>query len=87
MNKMKKFVAGLAVIIILALAGRVNTTYSVRGVVTSNHNGIINIEDTTGNIWQYETELPEGTELEIFFDINETEDVREDDIITGLKVL
>lgn len=84
---MKKFAAGLMVIILFALAGKVNTTYSMRGVVTSNHSGIINIEDTTGNIWQYETELPEGTELEVFFDINGTEDVREDDIITGLKVL
>lgn len=84
---MKKLIVAIMVIITFVLAGKVNATYSMRGVVTSNHNGIITIEDTTGNIWQYETELPEGTELEIFFDINETEDVREDDIITGLKVL
>ena len=84
---MKKLIVAIMVIITLVLAGKVNTTYSMRGVVTSNHNGIITIEDTTGNLWQYETELSEGTELEIFFDINGTEDVREDDIITGLKVL
>ncbi len=84
---MKKLIVAIMVIIILILAGKINTTYSMKGVVTSNHSGIITIEDATGNIWQYETELPEGTELKVFFDINGTEDIREDDIITGLKVL
>ena len=81
MDRLKNVVILFVVFIILpAIAGDIENTYKMRGWVVSEDT----IEDETGNLWGYDTEFAEGTEVVIKFDNAGTPD-RKDDIILEIK--
>lgn len=81
MDRLKNVIILFMVFIILpAIAGDIENTYKMRGWVVSENT----IEDEKGNLWGYDTELAEGTEVVIKFDNAGTPD-RKDDIILKIK--
>lgn len=80
MSRIKNFAILVLFFLVVGLVGKIENEYTMRGVVRSD--GII--EDTTGNLWGYDTELPEGTEVTIVFD-NAGTPQRGDDIVLRLK--
>ena len=73
-------VAFILFFILPAIVGGIENTYQMRGWVYDSET----IEDETGNLWWYDTELAEGTEIKITFDNAGTPD-RKDDIILKIK--
>lgn len=70
----------IILIVLPAIAGGIENTYKMCGWVVSADT----IEDETGNLWGYDTELAEGTEIKITFDNAGTPD-RKDDIILKIR--
>ena len=80
MTRFKNFVILALFLLAAGIVGKVENEYTMSGVVRAD--GIV--EDTTGNLWGYDTELPEGTEVTIVFDNAGTPE-RKDDIVLRLK--
>ena len=78
--RIKNFVILALVLLVICQVGKIENEYTMSGVVCSG--GLV--EDTTGNLWGYDTELPEGTEVTIVFD-NAGTPQRGDDIVLRLK--
>ena len=78
---MKKLAYGIIAIIIFiilpSIAGGIENTYKMRGWVYDSET----IEDETGNLWWYDTELVTGTEVKIVFDNAGTPDRKDDKIL------
>lgn len=82
MSRLKNAIILLIVFFILpAIAGGIENTYSMEGWVLSG--GCV--EDITGNVWGYDTDLIAGTKVKILFDNMGTPD-RKDDIITKICI-
>ena len=77
---MKKTLWTLMTIVIFfilpAIVGGIENRYSMEGWILSG--GCV--EDITGNVWGYDTDIPTGTKVKILFDNMGTPD-RKDDII------
>ena len=82
---MKKIFYGIMVFVIFfilpAIAGGIENRYSMEGWVLSGGY----IEDITGNVWGYDTDLVAGTKVKILFDNMGTPD-RKDDMITKICI-
>ena len=78
---MKKLAYGIIAIIIFiilpSIAGGIENTYKMSGWVYDSET----IEDETGNLWWYDTDLAEGTEVKIIFDNAGTPDRKDDEIL------
>ena len=82
---MRKIFYGIMAFVIFfilpTIAGGIENTYSMEGWIISGDC----LEDITGNVWGYDTDIPAGTEVKIFFDNMGTPD-RKDDIITRIRI-
>jgi len=82
MSRLKNAIILLIIFFILpAIAGGIENSYSMEGWV---HSGGC-VEDMTGNVWRYDTDLVAGTKIRILFDNMGTPD-RKDDIITKICI-
>jgi len=73
-------------IIIPGIAGWFETTYKMNGIVYSINNGIITLEDTSGNQWEVtDLDLEVGQKVSIIFFDNGTPNNRLDDEVRKVK--
>ena len=67
---------------IMCLAGYVESTYSMQGTVLSHKGNIWYIEDSRGEVWEYESiALADGEEVKIIFFDNHTHRLYDDEIV------
>jgi uncharacterized OB-fold protein len=73
-------------IILPGIAGWLEVCYTEQGEIISKENDVVTIIDSTGNLWEYETEkdFRIGDKVKVTFNDNETTK-REDDIIIKIK--
>lgn len=91
MKMIKNVICGLFMMIvffcIIGCAGYIESTYHIRGKVLNQTNGIWAIEDSRGEIWEYESKtLAKGEDVTITFFDNHTYGIYDDEIIK-VKVL
>ena len=84
----KYIFAGIVValaIFLIGLLGKAETHYSRTGIVKSSENGIVIVEDTTGNLWEIESDdFAENETVEFVLFTNGTHDVA-DDVVESIK--
>ena len=91
MKMIKDAVCGLLIMVVffgmVGWAGYIESTYNMTGKVLNQTNGIWAIEDSRGEIWEYESEaLAKGEEVKITFFDNHTHRIYDDEIVK-VKVL
>lgn len=89
-SKIVKFLTGMMivvfVIVVFLICGKIERTYTTRGIVLRSEEGIVVVEDSVGEVWEYEGDGEEGQEVKLWFDDNGTKE-REDDKIIKIKVI
>ena len=75
-------------LIVLGIAGNIESHYKITAEVVKVENGSVFYEDVTGNIWEEKTDGYEvGDMVKIKFYNNHTDSTREDDVIEKVKKL
>ena len=89
-SKIVKFLTGFGIVVfilgVFLICGKIERTYTTKGVVLRNEKGIVIVEDSVGEVWEYEGKGKEGQEVKLWFDDNGTKE-REDDKIIKIKVI
>ncbi len=89
-SKIVKFLTGLMivafVIVVFVICGKIERTYTTKGTVLRSEEGIVVVEDSVGEVWEYEGDEEEGQEIKLWFDDNGTKE-RDDDKIFKIKVI
>ena len=76
----------LCFLVVPGIAGFAETHYSHTAIVSEVDGDEILIEDSTGNLWEYEGEgYKVGDKLKVTFYTNLTDNTKRDDIITKIK--
>lgn len=91
MKMIKDIVCGVLIMVItlgiMGWAGYMETTYDLQGTVLSHEGNIWYIEDSRGEVWEYESvALADGEEVKITFFDNYTHRIYDDEIVK-IKVL
>ena len=81
---MKKILIVMGVILLIGLLGGLETTYTRQATIIENKNGIITVEDISGNMWQYEGSGAVGEQVNLIMHDNNTSKVT-DDIIKEVE--
>ena len=88
-NLISKFIGVIIILILFAIVGTYETHYNRQGTITEKKNNIITIEDTAGNLWEYETNLSDfsiGKKVELKMYNNGTDTNIYDDKIEKIKI-
>ena len=75
---------------ILVVVSKIEHEYSLNGFVRWKEDGVLTVEDTTGNLWDYEIdevteELKEKDNVMIKFHDNGSDSNRRDDVILEIQ--
>lgn len=85
----KWFIYLVLIYVFLCFVDNADTRVVRKGTVETVENGIVEIVDKQGNIWQWEEEEEKysiGQNVKMIMNNNHTEDVIEDDIILKIKL-
>lgn len=78
----------VAVVVMLLVVGRVGywqTHYYRTGIVVSVEDGIVAVEDTTGNVWEVEADgYAEGEQVRMLMNTQGTDDAITDDTVVSM---
>lgn len=90
MNIWKSIIAGIGIVLaifIVGLVGRWESTYERTALVESVNDGIVTFEDSSGNLWNYESnEYVLGENVILVLRNAETSRVQ-DDVILEVKLI
>lgn len=79
-------VIGMAILMgVCGVTGYIDTHYNRCGYVVEHSNGVVTIEDTTGNLWDYEDDIELGTYVKMSMHTNGTDSIITDDIIKKIE--
>lgn len=82
----KDGVIGMAILMgVCGITGYIDTNYSRYGYVIGRSDGVVTIEDTTGNFWDYEDNIELGTYVKMSMHTNGTDNIISDDIIKKIE--
>ena len=81
---MKKILIVIGVILLIGLLGNLEKTYTRQAIVILNKNGVVTVEDISGNIWQYKGSNAVGEQVNLIMHDNNTSKIT-DDIIKEVK--
>lgn len=85
----KWFICLVLIYVFICFVDNVDTRVIRKGTVETVENGIVEIVDKQGNIWQWKEEGEKysiGQNVKMIMNNNHTEDVIEDDIILKIKL-
>ena len=88
-NLISKFIGVIIILILFTIVGKYETHYNRQGTITEKKNNIITIEDTAGNLWEYETNSSDfsiGKKVELKMYNNGTDINIYDDKIEKIKI-
>lgn len=88
-NLISKFIGVTIILILFTIVGTYETHYNRQGIITEKDNNVITIEDTIGNLWEYETNSSEfsiGKKVELKMYNNGTDTNIYDDKIEKIKI-
>ena len=88
-NLISKFIGVTIILILFIIVGTYETHYNRQGTITEKDNNVITIEDTTGNLWEYETNSSDfsiGKKVELKMYNNGTDTNIYDDKIEKIKI-
>lgn len=86
----KWFICLVLIYVFICFVARVDSIVVRKGTITTIEQNVVNIEDKSGNIWQWKMVDDEkyniGQTVSMIMDTNNTEDTIEDDIIVKIKL-